>query len=595
VARDSRRFPPFGAVQGYYLSSYGALWARANALSREQGVFVEKKSPLKDKYTQARIERQKYVDNVLKSTSGKKIVVAGPGTGKTYLFKSLLEGKRNTLTLTFVNSLVEDLSLELCGLSNVRTLHAFARGQLKSDGENVKVFPKLSEVIRQDCNILLKKEVAFDDLFYKRQDDSEHLEFYLSRRQYYSHYGYTDIIWSLVRRYENEPSKTPHYDQVVVDEFQDFNKLEVSLIELLAAKSPILLAGDDDQALYDFKSASTVHIRERHIGAKHGYAPFALPFCSRCTQVIIDAANDVLDAAKKHGFLKGRIEKQYLYFEDLHKDEECARNSKIIHSRSYDAQIPWYIEKSIGELAAEVRGKFSVLIISPFRKQCIRIAEALKTKGFENIESVGMKDDKLPTLRDGLKILLDDKESNLGWRIVSGFLLRPDEFEDLVKQTYADKLPGMSKIIDDSKKNETIKMLNILRSILKEKEVNQEELDGFLKKVQFDHYGMAMKSLIEELAVGLPRMGNPSTRKIPINATTIQGSKGLAADYVFITHFDDRYFIKDDDKSKISDHDICSFLVALTRTKKRLFLISSDKSQQPTFLKWIDEKRIREG
>jgi hypothetical protein len=42
--------------------------------------------------------------------------------------------------------------------------------------------------------------------------------------------------------------KVPSYNQVLVDEFQDFNQLEVSLIDLLAGKSPILLAGDDDQA-----------------------------------------------------------------------------------------------------------------------------------------------------------------------------------------------------------------------------------------------------------------------------------------------------------------------------------------------------------
>lgn len=38
-----------------------------------------------------------------------KIVLAGPGTGKTTLFRTVLAGKANTLTLTFVNALVEDL------------------------------------------------------------------------------------------------------------------------------------------------------------------------------------------------------------------------------------------------------------------------------------------------------------------------------------------------------------------------------------------------------------------------------------------------------------------------------------------------------
>ena len=69
------------------------------------------------KYEQSKKERNEYVNKILESTSSKKIVVAGPGTGKTYLFKQILQNKNNTVTLTFVNSLVEDLSLELYGLS----------------------------------------------------------------------------------------------------------------------------------------------------------------------------------------------------------------------------------------------------------------------------------------------------------------------------------------------------------------------------------------------------------------------------------------------------------------------------------------------
>ena len=209
------------------------------------------------RYDKANNEREKYVDAVLKSSSYKKIVVAGPGTGKTSLFKEILEGKKNSLTLTFVNALVEDLSLDLCGLSDVKTLHSFARSALSKFLENVKVFPKLSEVIKEDARILLNKKVDFDYLFHNRDDENEHIEFYKKRKKYYDgYYGYSDIIFAIVKLLEIKENKIPTYEQIVVDEFQDFNKLEVSLIDLLSLKSPVLIAGDDDQALYGFKSAS---------------------------------------------------------------------------------------------------------------------------------------------------------------------------------------------------------------------------------------------------------------------------------------------------------------------------------------------------
>ena len=60
------------------------------------------------KYSKAKNEMEKHVDAILHSQSNKKVVVAGPGTGKTYLFKKLLEGKGKTLTLTFLTSMTSN-------------------------------------------------------------------------------------------------------------------------------------------------------------------------------------------------------------------------------------------------------------------------------------------------------------------------------------------------------------------------------------------------------------------------------------------------------------------------------------------------------
>lgn len=212
------------------------------------------------------------------SKSDKKVVVAGPGTGKTYLFKKILEGKKNSLALTFVNSLVEDLALELYGLSEVKTLHSFGRSILATIlRKKIDIYPKLSKVIKEDFKILQGGNIEFDKIFHERDDSNELLKFYESRRQYYGYYGFADVIFAAVKLFEADKSTVPAYEQVLIDEFQDFNKLEVSLIDLLAEKSPILLAGDDDQALYEFlKHASTVHIRDRHGDEMPEYASFNL-------------------------------------------------------------------------------------------------------------------------------------------------------------------------------------------------------------------------------------------------------------------------------------------------------------------------------
>lgn len=547
-----------------------------------------------NKYEKSKAERQKYVDAVLNSQSKKNIVVAGPGTGKTYLFKEILKGKKKSLTLTFVNPLVEDLSLELCGISDVRTLHGFARSALgTATSGTVKVFPKLSEVIKEDAKILLNKEIDFDHIFHNRDDENEHIEFYKNRKNYYDkHYGYSDIIFAIVKHFESKKDKIPSYEQVVVDEFQDFNKLEVSLIDLLAEKSPILLAGDDDQALYAFKSASPEHIRQRHAVENTDYASFTLPYCSRCTRVIVEATNDIVQAATKNGNLTGRINKDYKYFDHEEKDKVCEKHPKIGYGQLYAKQIPWFIEQRIGEIAEHEMGNFSVLIISPTKVQIRSIATTLKNKGFGNIRFVEKKDGKEATLLDGLKILLDDNKSNLGWRIVSKSLLGEKDFNALITTTGSDATKNVFELIGKDHKKEVDGMLKILRAVRDDKKVDEKKLETLLKKIDVDPYVMAKEFLKDEISSNSPKGGNAAVRKIPIKATTIQSSKGLADDYVFITNFDDQYFIKNKDKKKITDQDICNFLVALTRAKKKVFLISSNTKKEPTFLKWINKDRI---
>lgn len=547
-----------------------------------------------DKYVIAEDESKKHVDAIVKSTSRKKIVVAGPGTGKTYLFKKIIEGKNNTLTLTFVNALVEDLSLELYGISDVKTLHSFARSTLGSNIGAIKIFPKLSEVIEEDAKILLKKDIDFDFLFHNRDDENENIEFYKKRKNYYDkHYGYSDIIFALVKYFEDKKDKVPTYDQILVDEFQDFNKLEISLIDLLAEKSPVLLVGDDDQALYeDLKSASAKYIRDRFSDNCPDYESFTLPHCRRCTSVIVNAANDIITSAVNDNFLKGRADKKYEYFQDKNKDVESNENQKIIYSQQFARKIPWFIEQQIGKVAEEIKGKFSVLIISPTKTQTRSIIDALKGKGFVNIESAEKRGEKGLTLLDGLKILLDDENSNLGWRIVSRSILSDTDFDSVLKESIKDNAKCFAELIDSKKKKEVKDILKILRAIKNDKNVKEEKLDEVLRKVGFGPFDIAKNYLKDEINSNSMRIGNPGLRKIPIKATTIQSSKGLDADCVFITYFDDRYFIKNKDKKNIEDKEICNFLVALTRARRKVFLISSDDKKEPTFLKWIKNDRI---
>lgn len=76
------------------------------------------------------IDRHAYTQIIIDSTAAKKVIVAGPGTGKTTTFELILKqsGTPNNLVLTFINRLVNDLNCRLSDLAKVCTLHKFCMG-----------------------------------------------------------------------------------------------------------------------------------------------------------------------------------------------------------------------------------------------------------------------------------------------------------------------------------------------------------------------------------------------------------------------------------------------------------------------------------
>ena len=69
-------------------------------------------------------ELKSAIEAVLNSPSRKKLVIAGPGTGKTTLFKQMLElaiGEPDRrIVLTFINNLKDDLEDDLAGLAGLK-------------------------------------------------------------------------------------------------------------------------------------------------------------------------------------------------------------------------------------------------------------------------------------------------------------------------------------------------------------------------------------------------------------------------------------------------------------------------------------------
>jgi superfamily I DNA/RNA helicase len=83
------------------------------------------------------------------------------------------------------------------------------------------------------------------------------------------------------------------YDYVLVDEYQDLNKAEQGVVDLLCDAANLCIVGDDDQSLYSFKFAHPGGIRE--FPATHPpTSDHQIIECRRCPTRVVRMANSLI-------------------------------------------------------------------------------------------------------------------------------------------------------------------------------------------------------------------------------------------------------------------------------------------------------------
>jgi superfamily I DNA/RNA helicase len=520
-------------------------------------------------------ELREAIERVLKSKSPKKLIVAGPGAGKTTLFKALLKASRgeidDRLVLTFINSLKSDLEAQLSDYAKVFTLHGYCLGVLHSkdrlrDGLSPKFRcqPGLASLIRSDWTYIHKSEAPHFVLQMRELEETEDLDFYLKRGNYYDAVDFDDCVFRVYKGVSDGRDTLDRYELILIDEYQDFNGLEAGIIDQLSQNSPIVIAGDDDQALYSqLRDANWDYIRSLHREGK--FEVFELPFCLRCPKVVVEAVNDVIGSAQKLKKLEGRIQKPYKHFapakgEDSHKYPTLALVLTSVQ-RGKANYMGRYIADAIDQIPEEERQVAAkegypaalVIAVKPYSPQ---IVAYLEERGL-NPDTKRDTEDALDRAH-GLAILRTDSKSNLGWRIVI-----EGESNKFASQLIV-KTADMGRPIVD-----------LLPKEFREKILSEAKEGG--------------ESPDEKGKDGLSKA--PSIVKV----TSFEGAKGLSAQHVFIAGLHNGEIPKDPDD--IRDLEICKFVVGLTRTRKRCYLIHTSRfgqqQKRPSlFISWIKDARF---
>jgi hypothetical protein len=544
--------------------------------------------------------RTRNLEAVLSSGSRKKVIVAGPGTGKTFTFGKVLERvDGEVLILSFLGNLVADLEKDLGDRATVRTFHRFCRGLLHNMDvpgitRDVDYFPTFGLILDTDIHLIRDAvpEKAVERAFMYLDDSEGIASAAISIGDYYNAVGHTDSVYRVHGVLAAHPEQVPPYGQLLVDEYQDFSLLETSIIDQLAEVSPTLIAGDDDQALYGFKHASADYLRDL-VGSGR-YERFELPFCTRCTEVLVDATHRVVERAQAAGLLTGRIEKQYICYLP-EKQTASDKYPKILHARCtvernsapymgrYVAQAIGQIDQSDIALSWE-KGHPTVLVMGP-TQFVRRVYKHLLDKGIPNLafrSSATMEIDVL----DGYRRLLKDERSRLGWRLILQAVQLPG-WEDLVRHTLLEGTE-LADLLSEDFRNLHLSIVNLLRQLIDGQELADPDIDR-LEAATGLPFPVLRKQLDLDPEESPPEEDHDSPR---IVITTLSGAKGLQAEHTFVVGFNGGHFSSDN--AAPTEDEVCQLFVALTRARQTCTLVScgwfgTAQLSRSAFIGWLGD------
>lgn len=280
------------------------------------------------------------------TTEGALLILAGAGSGKTtvlvnriaYILQCSLCKPWQILAITFTNKAAGELKERICntvpeGGSDIwaATFHSVCARilrryghiigysshftvygtddqkklvkdilkQLNIDEKYLPVKSILSEISKAKDEMKspeqMRKEAEFDS---RKKDISKVYELYQSRLKTADAMDFDDMLCNTVKLFETAPDVLEAYQNqfkyIMVDEYQDTNKVQYKFVSMLAEKhNNICVVGDDDQSIYKFRGATIENILSFENTFKDAKI-IRLEQNYRSTQNILNAANEVI-------------------------------------------------------------------------------------------------------------------------------------------------------------------------------------------------------------------------------------------------------------------------------------------------------------
>lgn len=279
------------------------------------------------------------------TTEGPLLILAGAGSGKTrtithriaYMLENGVE-PWSVLAITFTNKAAEEMKQRVISLVGpvaenmwISTFHSACLRILRRDAETIGYKRDFSIYDTYDQKSLVKQCISEmnlrDDMFperevlknisrlkdslitpedylnavgsdYRKGKIAQVYELYQKKLRNNMAMDFDDIIMKTVELFRKDESVLEFYRKkfryILVDEYQDTNKAQYVLIDLLAqGHRNICVVGDDDQSIYRFRGSDLRNILEFEVDYPDAKV-IKLETNYRSTSNIIKAANEVI-------------------------------------------------------------------------------------------------------------------------------------------------------------------------------------------------------------------------------------------------------------------------------------------------------------
>ncbi|MFT5694884.1 MAG: DNA helicase-2/ATP-dependent DNA helicase PcrA [Myxococcota bacterium] len=267
----------------------------------------------------------------------------------------------NRLLRIHAHSLSLDPAFTLLDRSDAADLMNLRRNDLGLAKRKTR-FPKkstclsiYSHVVNAQCSVAEALEKAFPWCSNWEKELRELFAAYVASKQEHNVLDYDDLLlywYYLMEEPELARSVVERFDHVLVDEYQDTNALQASiLLRLRPQGTGLTVVGDDAQSIYSFRAANVRNILDFPNQFERKTAVLTLEQNYRSTQPILNACNAVIERSKER------------FTKNLFSDRVSHQRPRLVSVEDEAGQVEYVVEQILARREEGIALKQQAVLI----------------------------------------------------------------------------------------------------------------------------------------------------------------------------------------------------------------------------------------